>query len=256
MGNTLWTDIARWIGPTSNRTPNGMQTIFGVVLHVDEGTEAGSESWERNPVAQVSSHFMTGKISGLAQMVSVSDMAWAQVNGNPNYLSIECEGNSGDSLTPGQIRDCANVLAKAHREFGVPLVLADRPGEHGLIYHSAGGDAWGGHPDCPGAPIIAQRAAIISYAASLVGTPVTTIHAYPGFPLVFGDQNVYVGYMQAALIRDGYSCGWAGVDDDFGPDTKAALGRFQLDHPAARSIKSDGTPDYICGPATWSVLRP
>lgn len=252
-----WTDLADWIGPTPNRNPGGMRSIFGVCLHIQQGTEPGSESWERNPAAQVSSHFLAPKTGRLKQMVDTADRAWAQAGGNDNYLSIECEGLSGQTLTADQVESCAEVLARASVNYGVPLILADKPGDHGLIYHAAGGDDWGGHPDCPGSPIIAQRSAIIQRAAQIVGRPVTwSQHPYPGFNLVQGMSGFLVAEMQRALIRSGYSCGVSGADGRFGPDTAAALGKFQLDHPACRSTRSDGTPDEICGPATWSVLRP
>lgn len=252
-----WTDIADWIGPTPNRDAGEMGEVLGLCMHVDEGTEAGSESWERNASAQVSSTFMQPKTGRPRQMVDTADKAWAQMAGNTNYLSMEFEGNSGDSLTPDQIQGAAVVLAKMHQVYGVPLQLANSPGDKGLIYHAAGGDAWGGHPDCPGAPIIAARPAIIQRAAQLLGAGATAGgHPYPGFMLTQGMRGYYVAEMQRALIAAGYSCGIWGDDGVFGPDTANALGRFQVDHPACASTRGDGTPDRICGPKTWAVLRP
>jgi len=251
-----WTDVADWIGPTPNRNPGEMGEVLGLCVHVDEGTEAGSETWERNPQAQVSSTFMGPKTGRPRQMVDTADMAWAQAAGNKNYFSIEFEGNSGDSLTQDQIEGAAQILAKMHRELGVPIQLANFPGERGLIYHAAGGAAWGGHPDCPGAPIIADRVWIIQRAAQLVGAPAPASHPYPGYMLTEGIRGPSVQLMQHALIAAGYSCGPAGADGIFGPDTRTALGRFQLDHPACQSTRSNGSADCICGPKTWSVLRP
>lgn len=252
-----WTDIADWIGPTQNRNAGGMGTVFGVCLHIQQGTEAGSVAWEENPRSEVSSHFLAPKSGRLQQMVDTADKAWAQAAGNDNYLSIECEGLCGQTLTDEQLHSCAAVLAHASTFHGVPLVLANTPGQHGLIYHAAGGVPWGDHPDCPGSPIIAQRAQIIQLAAEMTGGPVINPpHPYPGFPLVFGMRGYLVAEMQRALIRDGFSCGTWGADGVFGQFTAGALGRFQLAHPEARSIRANGTPDEICGPATWSVLRP
>jgi hypothetical protein len=53
----------------------------------------------------------------------------------------------------------------------VPLQISDSPasGTPGLTGHGLGGSAWGGHYDCPGAPILAQRGAIIARAEQLLG---------------------------------------------------------------------------------------
>lgn len=169
---SVWSDIAEWVGPTVNRYPGGMGAVAGVVLHIQEGSEAGTEAWQKNPTAQVSSHFLAPKSGRLRQMVDTADGAWAEVSGNLHWLSIECEGFSGSPLTGDQIEACAQVLARAHTVYGVPLAPCDDPllrGVGGLTGHGLGGAAWGGHTDCPGAPILAQRGAIIDRAAAIAG---------------------------------------------------------------------------------------
>lgn len=165
-----WTDIAEWIGPTANRYRGRMGSVSGVVLHIQDGTEAGTESWQRNPGAQVSSHFTAPRAGGLRQMVDTADAAWAEVSGNLHWLSLECEGYGGQPLTPGQIEAAAQLLARAHRVYGVPLQACDDPllpGACGLTGHGKGGAAWGGHYDCPGDPVLAARPAIIERAAAI-----------------------------------------------------------------------------------------
>jgi hypothetical protein len=171
--NGIWSDIATYIGPTVNETPGDMSTVLGVVLHIQQGSEAGTEAWERNPKSQVSSHFLAPKSGGLRQMVPVTDKAWCEVAGNRHWLSVECEGLSGQTLTLPQLVACATLLRKAHTVFGVPLREANRAGATtvaagGLGYHAMGGVAWGGHLDCPGTPIIAQRSTIIRLAGELL----------------------------------------------------------------------------------------
>jgi len=173
---SIWSDIAEWIGPTQNRYPGGMGAVAGVVLHIQDGSEAGTEAWQRNPSAQVSSHFLAPRAGGLKQMVDTRDAAWAEVSGNLRWISIENEGYGGQPLTDGQIEACAKVLARAHVVYGVPLQPCDDPllpGAAGLTGHGKGGAAWGGHYDCPGNPVLAQRAAIIERAATLLGTTPT-----------------------------------------------------------------------------------
>ncbi|WNI15583.1 N-acetylmuramoyl-L-alanine amidase [Actinacidiphila sp. ITFR-21] len=155
--------------PVPNCTKGGQQAVYGVVLHIMEGTLDGSDAWFRNPAAQASSHFGVGKDGRIYQWVDTADRAWAQESGNRAWLSIEHEGNSGDSLTPAQLAATARVVAWAHAVHGVPLQTTDSVTGRGIGWHGMGGAAWGGHPDCPGNPVKAQRAAIITAAKG--GTP-------------------------------------------------------------------------------------
>lgn len=142
-----------------------MAEVRGVVLHIAQGTYEGTIAWQRNPSAQVSSHFVCGKNSGeRAQMVDTDQTAWTQAAGNGRWLSIEFAGYSGERLTEHQVDFAAQILARAHQAYGVPLQLADSPSDRGLGWHGMGGQAWGNHPACPGKPIIAQRPEIIARA--------------------------------------------------------------------------------------------
>jgi len=161
----MWiTDIAvpRPIG--ANFTHGGMvEPIHGIVLHIQQGTEDGTYSWFNNPKSKASAHFGNPKHGPLEQFVNTDDMAWAQKGGNPHWISVENEGMPGDSLTPTQIDNVADLLGWLHWNEDVPLQLADNPAGFGLGYHSMGGKAWG-HQFCPGKPIIQQRLLIIERA--------------------------------------------------------------------------------------------
>lgn len=168
---TLFT-AARWRGPVPNQ--GGAQgRILGLVLHIQQGTEAGTDAWLHNPASKVSAHFGNPKVGGLDQWVEVGTVAWAEVNGNYNWVSLENEGNSGDQLTASQLENAAQLLAWLHTGFGVPLQLSDST-VPGLTGHGLGGNAWGGHFDCPGQPILDQRPAIITRAAAILGGASTT----------------------------------------------------------------------------------
>jgi hypothetical protein len=115
-------------------------------------------------------------------MVDTADRAWTQSSGNPYWLSMENEGftlahplhkthTDWHVLTDKQIEFNAQILARLHRDHGVPLRLARSTTERGLAYHSLGaetGVAWG-HDDCPGEPIKAQLPAILARAIEIVG---------------------------------------------------------------------------------------
>ena len=61
-----------------------------------------------------------------------------------------------------------------------------------------------------------------------------------------GMEGNDVQTLQAALIANGYSCGSAGADGDFGSGTDAALRRFQTQY----KLGADG----IAGAGTWGKL--
>lgn len=177
-----WTDLATWVGPTVNQS-GAMAEVRGLVLHTAEGYYKGTISWQKNPDANVSSHFIVagardaqyGIVDGkLAQMVDTDITAWTQRAGNGHWLSLECSGfgSRGDKLSPGQLEAAAQLLARAHTVYGVPLRVAGNPTERGLGHHSMdreGIDPEWGHDDCPGPAIIAQKPAIVARAIEIIG---------------------------------------------------------------------------------------
>lgn len=205
---------ATWRGPIPNQTTRGMGTVLGVVLHIMQGSLAGTDSWFHNRKAQASAHFGVGKTGRVYQWVDTADKAWAEVGGNGQYLSIEHEGNSGDALTAQQIAADAGIIAWAHGLYHFPLQLANRPGEHGLGYHAMGGVAWGNHPQCPGAPIIAQRQRILD---------AITKPAPPPAPVQEDDMAVAVLTSSEAGANVGVVAGLAFVIQD--PKTLAEVGK-------------------------------
>lgn len=181
-----WTDIAQWRGPAADNFGDGDRTELeaadalsdhrGLVVHIAEGTLAGTESWEKNPASGISSHFIAGRDGTLLQMVDTHDRAWTQRAGNPYWLSVECEGFTPASahyrpgwewLTTQQIDAVARILVKANQVYGVPIQIATSPNGRGLGHHSMGSD-WG-HQDCPGNAIISQKPAIIARALAILG---------------------------------------------------------------------------------------
>lgn len=154
---------AQW-RPVPNCTRGGQDAVQGVVLHVMAGTLAGSDAWFHNPASQASAHFGIGKDGRIFQWVDTADRAWAQMSGNRTWLSIEHEGQSGDSLTPAQLAASARVLWWMHETHGLPLTATDSTSGRGIGWHGMGGAAWGGHTACPGTPIKNQRAALIAAA--------------------------------------------------------------------------------------------
>ena len=162
----IWTEQAQWVGPTPN-VSGPMREQRGMVLHVMQGSLVGSIAWGKNPASQVSFHFGTSKAGACQQLVDTDVTAWTQGAGNGSWVSVENEDFSGNPLNAAQLENVAQLYARGVREYSWPYTLADSPSGRGLGWHGMGGAAWGGHFDCPGAPIIAQRQAILDRARQI-----------------------------------------------------------------------------------------
>jgi hypothetical protein len=170
----IWTDLAEWRGPTVNEA-GPMIEHRGLVIHIAEGGYEGTIAWQHNPAAQVSSHFVVDVDGKIAQVVDAdTHTAWTQQAGNGHWLSVENAGFTPHPLTDAQVEANARLLARAHRDYGVPLQVAIHPDGRGLGHHSMGTSAEGwsgptwGHQDCPGPAIIAQKAAVVARAQQII----------------------------------------------------------------------------------------
>lgn len=153
---------------TVNFTKGGCHPRL-VILHIMAGTMAGTDSWFRNPAAQVSAHFGVPKTGRSRQWVNTSDTAWHAANANPYAIGIENEGKPGDAPTRSQITEIAKILAWAHTTHGIPLQVCNDPAGKGLAWHGLGGVPWGNHPNCPGTPFVRARQAMVDAALALTG---------------------------------------------------------------------------------------
>lgn len=162
----IWTDIgAVWRGPVLAHSGT-ISAYRYVVIHTADGSFEGTISWQKNPAAGNSSHFVVGKDGAIAQVNDTANRSGAQIEGNPYSIAIENEGNENTPLTDAQLRANAKILAKAHAVHGIPLQLTGRVGTPGLGHHSMGaesGQNWG-HNACPGEIIKGQKQKILNYA--------------------------------------------------------------------------------------------
>jgi N-acetylmuramoyl-L-alanine amidase CwlA len=154
-----------------NYTPGGNQPRLFIV-HIMEGTLAGTDSWFRNPAAQVSAHFGAGRKGELYQWVGTSNQAWHAMAANDYSIGCECEGDleTGErTLTGPQLGQVARAYAWAHQTYpAISLWLNTRPYTGtGLSWHGLGGADWGDHVDCPGDGIRGQLGEILARAKHL-----------------------------------------------------------------------------------------
>ena len=140
------------------------------IVHIMEGTLAGTDSWFHNPQSMVSAHFGVSKDGTIYQWVDTDDMAWHAMDANDHSVGVENEGHSGEHLTAEQLTANSQILAWVHRRHpAVNLWLNVKPSGSGLSYHGLGGLAWGGHTQCPGDPIVKQLPQILSGAKEING---------------------------------------------------------------------------------------
>lgn len=151
-----------------------MSSHLGAVEHVTTN-HADPGGFFSNPINEASSHFWigdTGPYDGaLVQYVDTDYASWAQAAGNGQYVSIETSGTVDKPMTRLQVATFGQLYGYLGPRYRWPLALADVVGERGLIWHGAGGDAWGGHPDCPGDLRRAQRPAILAAAKVAPNAP-------------------------------------------------------------------------------------
>lgn len=151
-----------------------MREHLGLVLHVQVGLNSLHERFD-TPSTEVSSTWWISKTGVIECYVNEAMEAWAQAEGNATYNSVETEGgwdpvhgrpDPNDPLTLLQCAGLAYLLRLGHTAFDWPYKVVNRVGRRGLIWHGAGGNAWGGHPDCPGDVRKEQRKFIVAMAAA------------------------------------------------------------------------------------------
>ena len=155
--------FATWKGPVPGKSSGVERPARGLVLHVMQGTLEGTDAWFHNPQSGVSAHFGVGVNGELYQWVDTTEKAWAQGNGNTSWYSVETEGYLSDPLTDAQIGTCGVLLEWLQAMDHFAMQVTDDVNGEGLIIHSAGGSAWGGH-SCPGDIRASQRPSIIAAA--------------------------------------------------------------------------------------------
>jgi len=104
----------------------GRARVDFIVIHVTQGSWAGTINWFQNPAAAVSAHFVVRSSDGkIAQCVNGQDIAWHAGNWNYNTRSIgiEHEGFIKDPgwFTEEMYRGSAKLVAFLAGRWGIPL---------------------------------------------------------------------------------------------------------------------------------------
>ncbi|WP_051366340.1 N-acetylmuramoyl-L-alanine amidase [Hamadaea tsunoensis] len=113
---------------TSNYTVANRETDYNInyiVIHVTQGSYAGSISWFQNPAAQVSAHYVVRSSDGaITQSVREKDIAWHAGNWtyNTQAIGIEHEGYIDDPswFTDAMYRSSAALTRSLTTKYAIP----------------------------------------------------------------------------------------------------------------------------------------
>jgi hypothetical protein len=108
---------------TSNYRVGRTAAISTIVVHVTQGSYAGTISWFKNPAAQVSAHYVIRSSDGqVTQMVAEKDTAWHVRTENPYTVGIEHEGwvDQPSWFTDAMYRSSAALTRDIADRRGIP----------------------------------------------------------------------------------------------------------------------------------------
>jgi hypothetical protein len=108
---------------TCNYRAGRSQTISTIVIHVTQGSYAGTISWFKDPAAQVSAHYVIRSSDGqVTQMVAEKDTAWHVGSENGYTIGIEHEGFVDDPswFTDAMYRSSAALTSNIADRRGIP----------------------------------------------------------------------------------------------------------------------------------------
>ncbi|MFJ3582815.1 peptidoglycan-binding protein [Streptomyces sp. NPDC090127] len=235
---TLSTDYppALWVAANSGNYAVGRTSaISAVVIHVTQGSYAGSISWFQNPSSNVSAHYVIRSSDGqVTQTVRDKDTAYHARSGNPYSVGIEHEGYVDNPawFTDAMYRSSAALTRHLADRYGIPKDRAHIVGHAEVPNndHTDPGPNWNW-----------------SYYMQLVGgTGGGTVNLdFPSYDtLRSGSTGPQVTAAQTLLNAQGFAAGTA--DGVFGTRTVTAVKAFQ----SARGLPADG----IIGRQSWTAL--
>lgn len=262
--------------PSPNASSRGGQRIRLMVVHMMEGSYAGSIAWLCMVKAQVSAHLcMRALWPEWTQLVPLSRKAWHACNANPYSIGIEAEGFTAKGFDDVWAKSLAWGVAWLLKRYGLPCRWAEGGVGDGFCSHHDLGAAGGGHFDiCEvGSPDWKRFQGFVEQAFAAFGDdplPDWALHGLPPPMTVEPPPAVTPepSHGGAARAEPGDVSGGATVGSTLwvqrrlvtlginstldcdglnGPQTGAAVARFQSN----RGLFVDG----IAGPKTITALE-
>jgi len=131
--------VIHWRGaaPENFSIGRGGKTVTGIVIHLMDGTEAGTAAWFGDPRSHVSSHYGVSKAGQLEQFVlekntafhagrrvrSTCQLVRSRPGLNPNSytIGIEHEGFAADEWPDAQYQASAELIADICQRQSIPV---------------------------------------------------------------------------------------------------------------------------------------
>ncbi|MEI8410971.1 MULTISPECIES: N-acetylmuramoyl-L-alanine amidase [unclassified Kribbella] len=230
---------------TSNYRVGRTAAISTIVIHVTQGSYAGTISWFKNPSAQVSAHYVIRSSDGqVTQMVAEKDTAWHVRTENPYTIGIEHEGwvDQPSWFTDAMYRSSAALTRNIADRRGIPKDRAHIRGHNEMPNndHTDPGPNWnwnyymqlvnGGNPNPPTYNFTTYGSGVrVRSAPSLSASIVTTL---PGPTQVYVTCQVKGDPVTAEGTTNDW---WAKLRDQGGYMTN-----IYIDHP---DPKLPGVPE-------------
>ncbi|MFE0772781.1 N-acetylmuramoyl-L-alanine amidase [Streptomyces sp. NPDC058861] len=115
---------ALWVPASSgNYSAGRTSAVTKVVVHVTQGSYAGSISWFQNPSSQVSAHYVIRSSDGqVTQTVRERDTAWHARSANASSVGVEHEGYVSNPawFTDAMYRSSAALTRHLTSKYGIP----------------------------------------------------------------------------------------------------------------------------------------
>nr|WTB34483.1 amidase [Streptomyces sp. NBC_00830] len=247
---------ALWVpADAHNFTVGRTATIDKVIIHVTQGSYAGSIKWFQDPTAEVSAHYVVRSSDGqITQTVRDSDTAYHAKQANASALGIEHEGYIDDPswFTDTMYRASAALTRALCDKYGIPKDRAhiighsEAPGTD----HTDPGRYWDwnrymGFVDGDSSSGSSTNGSSDSGGSSSGGSSSDSDGLdFASYALLqSGASGAQVTAVQQLLNTQGLA---AGADGSFGAATLDAVKAYQTAH---------GLPAVgIVGPKTWTAL--
>lgn len=124
-----------WKGSPNKTKGRGGYRPEAVVVHIMEGTLAGTDAWFANPASKVSAHYGVGKAGAVHQYVLDTDQAWhagrvykptwkgvhAGVSPNRYTIGIEHEGKADDVWPDAMLDASASLIRELCTRWAIPI---------------------------------------------------------------------------------------------------------------------------------------
>ncbi|MFC8261669.1 N-acetylmuramoyl-L-alanine amidase [Streptomyces sp. NPDC057291] len=245
---------ALWVPADShNFTVGRTATIDKVIIHVTQGSYAGSIKWFQDPTAEVSAHYVVRSSDGqITQTVRDSDTAYHAKEANASALGIEHEGYIDDPswFTDTMYRASAALTRALCDKYRIPKDRAhiighsEAPGTD----HTDPGRYWDWNRYMGFVEGDSSSGTSGSGSGDTGGSGGGSSSDGLGFAsytlLQSGASGAQVTAVQQLLSTQGYAAGAA--DGNFGAATLSAVKAYQT----TRGLPSGG----IVGPKTWTAL--